>query len=87
MSKKILIIGSIIAVFGIAILTRPNSEGLELPNCNFDKVANTKINFFVDQEVLESSSIKDIKKELDSAIKYANQVLKKFMCPIDQKLG
>ncbi|TQO98450.1 hypothetical protein [Vibrio cholerae] len=87
MSKKILIIGSIIAVFGITILTRPNSEGLELPNCNFDKVANTKINFFVDQEVLESSSIKDIKKELDSAIKYANQVLKNSCVPLTRSLG
>lgn len=87
MSKKILIIGCIIAVFGIAILTRPNSGGLELPSCNFEKVANTKINFFVDQEVLESSSIEDIKKSLDSSIKYANQVLKNSCVPLTRSLG
>ncbi|KWW43346.1 hypothetical protein GJ26_18235 [Vibrio cholerae] len=87
MNKKILTIGTIIAVFGIAIFTRPNSGGLELPSCNFKKVANTKINFFVDHEVLESSSIEDIKKVLDSSIKYANQVLKNSCVPLTRSLG
>ncbi|HHF2902132.1 TPA: hypothetical protein ACPJZU_004758 [Vibrio alginolyticus] len=87
MNKKVLTIGTIIVVFGIAILTKPNSGGLELPSCNFEKVANTKINFFVDQEVLESSSIEDIKKSLNSSIKYANQVLKNSCVPLTRSLG
>ncbi|MEF2510040.1 hypothetical protein V4D06_19160 [Vibrio mimicus] len=87
MNKKILTIGTIITVFGIAIFTRPNSGGLELPSCNFEKVANTKINFFVDQEVLDLSSIEDIKKSLDSSIKYANQVLKNSCVPLARSLG
>ncbi|HAS6175776.1 TPA: hypothetical protein I7155_15355 [Vibrio vulnificus] len=87
MNKKVLIIGTIIVVFGIAILTKPNSGGLKLPSCNFEKVANTKINFFVDQEVLESSSIEDIKKSLNSSIKYANQVLKNSCVPLTRSLG
>ncbi|TOM77508.1 hypothetical protein CGH69_24675, partial [Vibrio parahaemolyticus] len=53
----------------------------------FEKVANTKINFFVDQEVLESSSIEDIKKSLNSSIKYANQVLKNSCVPLTRSLG
>ncbi|EPB0671165.1 hypothetical protein ACQ902_004017 [Vibrio mimicus] len=87
MNKKILTIGTIIAVFGIAILTRPNSGGFELPDCNFEKVANTKINFFVDQEVLETSSLEEIKKSLQSSIKYANQVLRNSCVPLTRSLG
>lgn len=87
MNKMFLTIGTIITVFGIAMVTRPSSEGLELPNCNFEKVANTKINFFVDQEVLDSSSIEDIKKSLNTSIKYANQVLKNSCVPLTRSLG
>ncbi|HAS6364286.1 TPA: hypothetical protein RQJ98_004609 [Vibrio vulnificus] len=87
MNKKVLTIVTIIAVFGIAILTKPKSGGLELPNCNFEKMANTKINFFVDQEVLDSSSIEEIKKSLNTSIKYANQVLKNSCVPLTRSLG
>ncbi|ASG05422.1 hypothetical protein [Vibrio anguillarum] len=87
MNKKLLVGCTLAILLIVAVLTKPSSGGLELQECNFDYVAETKINFFVDQELLESMSIQDVEKSLRSSIKYANQVLKNSCVPLARTLG
>ncbi|KJY79269.1 hypothetical protein TW78_00770 [Vibrio coralliilyticus] len=87
MNKKLVVSCSLIIVVAIAFLKRPSTRELELTDCRFDRIAETKINFFVDQGLLESMSIQDVKKSLSSSIKYANQVLKNSCIPLTRVLG
>lgn len=84
---RIIVVMSLLMVVIIAIATKPSSKGLELSDCNLDAVATTHVHFFVDEEILASSTLDEIKKSINQSIKYANQVLDNSCIPLQRKIG
>ena len=78
---------SLLTVVIVAIVTKPSSKGLELSGCILDAVATTRVHFFVDEEVLVSSTLDEIKKSMNRSIKYANQVLDNSCIPLQREIG
>ncbi|TOH94038.1 hypothetical protein CGI70_22330, partial [Vibrio parahaemolyticus] len=84
---RIVVVMSLLMVVIIAIATKPSSKGLELSDCKLDSVATTHVHFFVDEEVLESSTLDEVKNSMKQSIKYANQVLDNSCIPLQRKIG
>lgn len=84
---RIVVVMSLLIVVIIAIATKPSSKGLELSDCNLDSVATTYVHFFVDEEVLESTTLDEVKNSMSQSIKYANQVLDNSCIPLQRKIG
>lgn len=71
----------------VAIVTKPSSKGLELAECDLEPQVDTRIDFFVDSEVLESMSESEIDKRITDSIKYANAVLENSCIPMTRSKG
>lgn len=84
---RIVVVMSLLIVVIIAIATKPSSKGLELADCNLHSVATTYVHFFVDEEVLESTTLDEVKNSMSQSIKYANQVLDNSCIPLQRKIG
>ncbi|MEZ9301430.1 hypothetical protein AB4168_23515 [Vibrio splendidus] len=87
LKTRIIVVMSLLVVVIISIVTKPSSKGLELSECNLDAVATTHVHFFVDEEVLASSTLDEVKKSMSQSVKYANQVLENSCIPLQRRIG
>lgn len=88
--KKVKVWLSVLAVVfsvTVAIVTKPSSKGLELVECDLEPQVDTRIDFFVDSEVLESMGESEIDKRITGSIKYANAVLENSCIPMTRSKG
>jgi hypothetical protein len=87
MDKKLVVTATLLLAVFITALTKPSSSGIDIPSCDIDSSADIRINFFVDQEILEHSSLDDVIESLENSVEYANQVLSNSCIPLTRSLG
>lgn len=87
MKRKALVASSLVFVALVMVLTKPNSEGLQLPDCDVTPIVDTEVSFIVDKDVLNANSKEAVKRYFTQSLHHSNLVLKNSCIPMTRSLG
>ncbi|AXX58814.1 hypothetical protein [Vibrio vulnificus] len=88
--KKLFIISSLVSILSIAFVYRFNAvdrSGLVLPTCTLERVIETKIDFYVTDDVSDNVSMMNLQERISKYINKANLILSNSCIPIKRSLG